>query len=352
MMRALMLPIFAAAVLHLRAECLSRAGGRVPHGVPRLAALARAATGRIWISVVGVAAASACAALLVTGWFHRWTDVSLVRLGSYHAARPSRAEILYDRVPLQLAETKRFRFPPAFATLRSGVEVGGAEGGACLATFAVRAAAAEPWASPPVPAGSGVRPVEVPFALGTTDLTLSVNAGDCPPGTTYEWVAPRLVPWRPADTWGPDDALYVSDREVGTRWPLSLLAGEGIWRRDRSARGGPISIGGRRFAKGLGVQADSVLTVRVPDGATTFASDVGYADDGGPQDASGTLRFVVAIDGREAHRSVEIPPGQLGDVRVPVEGARRVTLVVESTAPSPDGLAAWGDARFLRGERQ
>jgi Gpi18-like mannosyltransferase len=348
-MDLLLLPIFAAAVYHLRSECLDQAGGDEPSGAPRLAGLARVVTARIWVSILVLGVASVGAGLVVTGWFHARTEVSLVGLGAYQTAPPTHLEVLYDRVPIGLAETKRFRFPDVFAALRGGVEVGGAEGGACLATFAVDGVAVDSWVSPPIPAGSGVRPLEVPLAVGTTDVTLSVKAPECPPGTTFEWVSPRLVPWRAAEGWGTDGVRYVSDLGLGARWPLSLLLGEGAWRRDRSIRGGAISIAGRRFVKGLGVQTDSVLSVRVPDGARTFATDVGYADDAGPLGTSGTIRFLVAIDGHEVYRSPNVAPGQrLDEVRVPVDGARDMTLVVESTTAAPGAFAVWGGARFLR----
>jgi hypothetical protein len=259
-MRAGLILLFVAALHHLRTECLDQPSEE-PRGVPQLAALARRATERIRVSLLVLGGATVGAALLVSGWFHSFTNLALVPLGAYRATPPSHVEVMYDRIPVAVGETKRFRVPPVYATLRSGVEIAGAEGGACVASFAVRADTTEPWVSPPIPAGSGIRPLEVPFAAGSTEIALSVQAPDCPAGTTFEWVSPELVPWRPAAGWGSDDVLYVSDLDVGARWPLSMLSGEGVWRRDRSVRGDSLSIGGRRFSKGLGVQADSVLSI-------------------------------------------------------------------------------------------
>jgi hypothetical protein len=95
------------------------------------------------------------------------------------------------------------------------------------------------------------------------------------------------------------------------------------------------------------VVTDSVLSFAVPEGAAAFVSDVGFDDTG--QRGAGRIRFTVLVDGNERYRSPDIAPNEApAAVRVPVSGARRITVIVESPAVTGPAHADWGDARFVR----
>jgi hypothetical protein len=300
--------------------------------------------------------ASLLVALAVGGWFHTLVaDVPLARLSAYGGRTPGRApnvalagEIVGADVRAKPGDAVRFRFPPVFGALQTGLSLAGA-GENCTAKFAVRSATTELWRSGPVTAGGQVERAEVPLAPGDTDVTLVAEGDGCPPSSVATWVAPTLVPWRATTDWGSRDVLYLSDLPSATHGLRALLESADRWRRDRSVKGNPIVIGGRRFARGIGVQADSVVSFPVPTGASALVTGLGYDDGVGPQGPSAAIRFAILVDGHEAYRSPTMSPGQrVDDVRVPVAGATTVTLIVEGPSPNPFDHAGWGDARFVR----
>jgi hypothetical protein len=365
MMRALLIPTFLAAFWHLRAECLGR-NEREPspdalRPTSLLAGLGQWLTARVWLSTTAVAVSSLCVALAMSGWFHALSgEVSLASLGPYgvpattsaYDIRPSpdgRGRVLQTRS----GSPVRFRFPPAFGAFRTGIslaEPGAEPQAACTATFSVRGGANELWSSGPISVGGDVQWVDVPLTASDTEISLLVQSHGCGSGTVSSWVDPHLIAWRPSTEWGPEQTLFVSDLPEGSRWPLSMLEGTGRWRRDRSAQGNPMTIAGRRVAKGLGVQADSVISFRVPAGSSEFRCDVGLDDEVASLAASGQVEFIVDVDGREVHRTPGLRPGEHAPVQVPVAGARRLTLIVEGASLTGWGHADWGDARFVRGD--
>jgi len=162
------------------------------------------------------------------------------------------------------------------------------------------------------------------------------------------WSDARLVSWRSPSRWQHQDVIFLSDIPEELPWPFLGPRATGSWRRDRSIHGNPITIGGHGFTKGLGTQASSVISFHVPEGMTAFVSDVGDDDEVPTERRGPRTRAVVLVDGRERYRSPELEPRQrMTDVRVPLDGARRVTLITEA---GPQGDAVdWGDARFVRG---
>ena len=88
---------------------------------------------------------------------------------------------------------------------------------------------------------------------------------------------------------------YVSDLVV-----VSQSNGWGPVERDRSngeagaGDGGPLTIGGVVYAKGLGVHAVSDVVYAVPSGCTSFTAQVGVDDEVG---GNGSVVFEVWADG-------------------------------------------------------
>jgi hypothetical protein len=162
-------------------------------------------------------------------------------------------------------------------------------------------------------------------------------------------------------------------REVATRWDFQeVRTGDGtgsftwifrsaspalelrsIWRAGKGR--GPvehrIEIGGKRYPKGLwthsfedGTPADVALAIPAGEYAS-FAADVGLEDSSG----GGSIRFQVLLDGLAVAETPVLRPGQRQALRVPLGGAKQITLRVLNGG---DGYtcdhAAWGFARFVK----
>ncbi|HVR76373.1 MAG TPA: NPCBM/NEW2 domain-containing protein [Planctomycetota bacterium] len=114
--------------------------------------------------------------------------------------------------------------------------------------------------------------------------------------------------------------------------------------RMRSATGGPISIGGRRFERGIGTRAPSRIEYRLDGLPARFEASVGVDDAGQLQ---GSVVFVVEVDGEERYRGSRILGGaEPTAVSVFIGGGRLLALVVEDGGDGSDGdLADWADAR-------
>ncbi|MFJ5779799.1 NPCBM/NEW2 domain-containing protein [Streptomyces sp. NPDC093094] len=184
-----------------------------------------------------------------------------------------------------------------------------------------------------VKAPSGTRP-------GTYDVTLS--AAYLSPdgaGRVQEQPLAASVVVRP-----PDGTSYLSD----TPW-LSASNGWGPVEKDRSVGesgagdGGPISIDGLRYAKGLGVHAPSVVEYYLGAECSSFTATVGLDDESGTR---GTTAFEVWADGRKVTATEVLDnaaPAQR--LSADVTGADIVRLVVTDGG---DGItydhADWADA--------
>ena len=113
------------------------------------------------------------------------------------------------------------------------------------------------------------------------------------------------------------------------------------------AGGGPIPVGGSKFARGLRVTAPSRVEYRLDGDYARFHAWVGVDDAARFQ---GSVVFAVEVDGVERYRS-GVVRGEGGGplrVRVPIEGAQKLGLVVEDAGDGTDGdLADWGEARLV-----
>jgi hypothetical protein len=143
--------------------------------------------------------------------------------------------------------------------------------------------------------------------------------------------------------------VFLSDlRPVEARLrPIVTLARP--WRADRSIEGGPLTVGGRTFEKGLGVASRSELVFDTHERFDVLAATVGI-------DASaagrGDCEFVVLADGKEVLRQRMRGSDPPRDIRAKVAGAQRIALVVEPGEELDlSDHADWCDARLLRTAR-
>jgi alpha-galactosidase len=156
----------------------------------------------------------------------------------------------------------------------------------------------------------------------------ALPGGDAGPGTTFVLPAAREVFL---------DALSV----------VSFTQEQGFPARRRSVVGGPLSVAGRRFERGLGVRASSRLDYRLDGEFARLEVFLGVDD---AARFRGSVEFVVIVDDKERHRSPVIRGGGRApqQVIVPIAGCRILSLVVEDGKDgAEDDLADWCDARVI-----
>jgi alpha-galactosidase len=146
--------------------------------------------------------------------------------------------------------------------------------------------------------------------------------------------------------------LTLAGRAADTVWLTSLdLAkmrqGWGTPQIDRSIREQPLTIGGHKFAHGVGTHAASSLWVGLAGGAERFLASVGVDDAAGNPRASVTFKIVG--DGRTLWESGVMRLGQPAKtVDVDLQGVKTLILLV-GDAGDGNGWdhADWADARFV-----
>ncbi|UKY48871.1 NPCBM/NEW2 domain-containing protein [Streptomyces inhibens] len=179
-------------------------------------------------------------------------------------------------------------------------------------------------------------------APGTYDLPLTADyrsprgerATATLPGTAHVVVPPPSgtayaaeLPWlTAANGWGPVE----KNSSVGESAP---------------GDGGPISIGGTGFARGLGVHAPSEVSFYTGGRCSTFSAQVGIDDESGYKGSAG---FEVWADGRRVAGTGTLTGADAAKaVSASVAGAQTVRLVVTDGGDGIDyDHADWGDAKF------
>lgn len=163
--------------------------------------------------------------------------------------------------------------------------------------------------------------------INSTDLFLvAMNFGPCT--QSFEVFVSDLLPaGTPVNGWGP----YERDTSNG---------------EDLAGDGGPITIGGQTYARGLGVHAPGDLRFAVPAGCTSFSAHAGVDDEVGAQ---GSVTFEV-WDGT-ASRLYQSPVKMGADgataVNVDISGVATLRLVVAAGASTAFDHADWADAKLL-----
>jgi len=114
---------------------------------------------------------------------------------------------------------------------------------------------------------------------------------------------------------------------------------------DKSVGGGPLSIGGRKFAHGVGTHAAGVCAVDIHGTARRFSAWVGVDNDA---EAPGSVTFQVVGDRKVLWESGVMRAGEPAkEVGVDLQGIKRLTLRVGDAG---DGIgmdhADWAEARF------
>jgi hypothetical protein len=118
-------------------------------------------------------------------------------------------------------------------------------------------------------------------------------------------------------------------------------------RRDQAQGGGPLSIRGRTYAKGLGVHAISRLTFNVNRSYKRFLADVGLDDSAGDL---ASVEFKVYADGKLVWES-GVLRRSTGVKTIDIEILNVTQLVLEVTAADNADIqdrANWANAKVVR----
>ena len=148
-------------------------------------------------------------------------------------------------------------------------------------------------------------------------------------------------------TFRSERVVYISDLTPTAERVEGRLHRPWPVRRDRSVAGGPLSIGGRTFEKGLGVHSRTELTYDLARAYQTFAATIGIDDSVGDR---GSVVFRILGDGVQRFASGAVAGRHEGEsIIVDVSGVSKLTLLVEYGA----GLdlsdhADWADARLIK----
>jgi len=144
-----------------------------------------------------------------------------------------------------------------------------------------------------------------------------------------------------------DRVLFLSTAE-----PLAIderpVVGKPIrYRRDRSVSGGPLSIGGRRYRRGLGVHSYCAIDFDLAAQYRSFAAVIGLDDS---SRGKGSVTFRVIADGKEIY--TKDVSGKVGPepVSLPMDDVRVLRLVADYGADDLDfsDHADWADARVTK----
>ncbi len=150
---------------------------------------------------------------------------------------------------------------------------------------------------------------------------------------------------------GGDRFVYLSDLAPVEYHHVPYLSLEWPYERDRNVRGGPLSAGGERYWKGIGMHSAARLTCRLDSKWQCLAADIAVDDAAGGR---GSVVFGVHLerDGKlqTVFTSDVIRGGEAAKpISVDVSGAQSVTLTVDY-ADRGDELdyADWLDARLVK----
>ena len=135
------------------------------------------------------------------------------------------------------------------------------------------------------------------------------------------------------------DTVYLSDLQLE-----NIAQGYGDPGKDVSVVGERIMIGGRKFAKGIGTHANSVMQIKLDGQAKRFSCYVGVNDTGGNEE--GTVGFVVRTLDKELFRSKVITKGNEA-VRVDLDVTGLTLLILEANDGGDDinsDHGIWADA--------
>jgi hypothetical protein len=182
-------------------------------------------------------------------------------------------------------------------------------------------------------------------ALSVKDLSLEggrVSAKDGP--ASYSVEAARLSRIRVAS----DAYVYLSDLKAARIVQTPPVDVAWTPRLDRSISGGPLTMQGRIYPKGIGMYGGTRMSYQLPAGYNKLYALVGVDDSAGGQ---GRVTFRVLLDGKEAFASGPLSRDDTPvAVAVDLNGARDLTLEAAfgTSLDASGGLGDWAEARVTK----
>jgi len=120
--------------------------------------------------------------------------------------------------------------------------------------------------------------------------------------------------------------VYLSDLEPERVEQAAYLGRVWAYRRDRAVGGGPLSLRGKVYRKGLGVHARARLAYRLRARYTRFQAEIGIDDAAGGR---GDAAFRVLADGRTVFERASVGGDEPAvPIDLDVRGVRELELVV------------------------
>lgn len=140
--------------------------------------------------------------------------------------------------------------------------------------------------------------------------------------------------------------IYLSDLKPVEVIEEPIVAFPRSWQRDKSIGGRTLTLAGREYRKGLGVQAGSMLTFDTDEKYLLLTATIGIdAETAG----RGDCVFVVSGDGKELFRQRVKGNDPPRPVRIDVSGVQRLSLLVEAGENLDlSDHADWCDACLIR----
>lgn len=173
------------------------------------------------------------------------------------------------------------------------------------------------------------------------DMDQSNRGGRRTPGTVVGWVLPVLFLATCAPVANAEETAWLDALDLA-----QVRQGWGKAQANRSMRGKPLSIGGKKFDRGVGTHADSKLWVVLDGGAGRFLASVGVDDAAG---GDGSVVFQIKADGRRLFDSGVMRCGDAAKaVDLALAGVTNLLLLVTDAG---DGKTSdhgnWAEARFV-----
>jgi alpha-galactosidase len=124
-----------------------------------------------------------------------------------------------------------------------------------------------------------------------------------------------------------------------------MTTGWSVAKADHEIAGGPLSIHGEKFARGVGTHATSKFRVKLDGQAREFTADVGVDDSAGNQ---GSVEFIVSGDGKVLWRSGVLKGGDPArPVDVNLAGVKTLVLrVTDGGDGESNDHADWANAKI------
>ena len=169
--------------------------------------------------------------------------------------------------------------------------------------------------------GAASHTIVAPATSATYTATFTVASG----GPTVTYLS-ALTPTTATNGWGP----YERDRSNG---------------EDLAGDGGPITLAGVVYARGLGTHAASDLRYTVPAGSCSFLASVGLDDEVG---SLGSLTFQVQANGATIYTSPTMTgTSATRSLNLALPAGTSLLSLIVPTGPSKNyDHADWADARF------